>query len=682
MGASQSSNVTNVATNIGNTIQNSTSINQELISNVQNSINFYGCDMQSTNGHFAATIYATAKLRQSQVNNVNGKANLANSVAQSAIQSATSKVGSLGIGYASASNAVSMLCNVTNDVVNKVSAQESLVSNSSNNITCNDTTIKVRGDITFSIDDSTNITQDMVTSNKQITDISNTVSQSVKQTASATVEGIGGALIAIAILIIAIGWSFGEVATSATGFLKPLITIGVAILIGIIIFLAWYNSWGPFFNKLTPCSNATTIGNGSTITGGGPSEQPVACTKCLITDKKPQVSQINSAPLKYAYPIVNKYDIDNAKVLDWKLTIAINTAISPACLFDIAAMSGATPVITGSPGSFNNSGFTIESLLQTNSVLSDFNTKLSAFKAIGIKNPIISTLVKLLDTYPIPPLLTDPSGNIPNLATQATSTSAKYYTVPIQYQVKGLSDDPVPLLQGRCTPASFTWNSKTKIPQWTQWGTAQDTNTAKCYPRGSYTLTGLTGGTTTDSRYGIANNNKTSFIVWMSNLSKALSTDTSITSAAPNDPQLLAENVVSGFARTILIYVLNVWLDNSGSSAFIEGSTWIFPWEILIITPPITSGIQTTFLTEVDATKFPRSVGSTFDFTQYKMQYKPSNVAYNLIGSINPGTSGSISMVQGVCKNKHYELQHFMTTIGNWLVLFVILICLVMIWRA
>lgn len=685
MGGAQSTNVTNVATNIGNTIQNSTSINEELINNIQNSINFYNCDMKSTNGHFAATIWATTTLRQSQVTHVNGQANLANSIAQSAIQSATSKVGSLGIGYSDASNAVSMLCNVTNAVYNEVKTQEDVVNNTSNNITCNDTTIDVRGNITFSIDDATDITQHMVTVNKQIGVISNTVAQSVKQTASATVEGIGGALIGIAILIIAIGWSFKEVVTAETSFLKPLITVGVALLIGFIVFLAWYNSWGPFFNKLTPCSNATTIGNGSNITGAGLGEQPVPCTECLITDKKPQVSQTNSAPLKYAYPVVNKEDIDNAKVSDWKLTIAINTAISPACLFDIAAMSGATNVITGSPGSFNNNGFTIESLLQTNSVLSDFNTKLSAFKAIGIQNHIISALVNLLDTYPIPPLLTDPSGNIPNLATQATSKSPKYYAVPGQYQVKGLPDDPVPFLQGRCTPGKFTWDPKIKIPKsWPDWGTkAGDTSTAECYSKGSYTLTGdWVGAYATDSKYGIANSNKTSFIVWMSNLSNALSTDTSITSAAPTDPQILAENVVSGFARTILIYVLNVWLANSGSSAFIEGSAWIFPWEILIITPPITSGILTTFLTEVDAIKFPESVGSTFDFTQYKMQYEPSNVAYNLIGSINPGTSGSISMVQGVCKNKHYELQHFMRTIGNWIILFIILVALVIIWRA
>ena len=216
MGGAQSTNVTNVATNIGNTIQNSTTINEEIINNIQNTITFAHCDMHSTNGHFAATIYATTKLRQAQVTHVNGKANLANNIAQSAIQSATSKVGSLGIGYSSASNAVNMLCNVTNNVIQKLEDQEDMVNQSSNNITCNDTTIDVRGDITFSIDDATDITQHMVTSNKQIADISNTVSQSVKQTASSTVEGIGGALIGIAILIIAIGWSFKEVVTAET----------------------------------------------------------------------------------------------------------------------------------------------------------------------------------------------------------------------------------------------------------------------------------------------------------------------------------------------------------------------------------------------------------------------------------------------------------------------------------
>ena len=56
MGGSQSTNVTNVATNIGNTIQNSTTINEELINNIQNSVTFDKCDMKITIGNFTKPI--------------------------------------------------------------------------------------------------------------------------------------------------------------------------------------------------------------------------------------------------------------------------------------------------------------------------------------------------------------------------------------------------------------------------------------------------------------------------------------------------------------------------------------------------------------------------------------------------------------------------------------------------
>ena len=683
MGAANSSNVTNVATDIGNTIQNSTTINQQQITSFTKKITFSNCDMTSTTGGFAATIYGITKLRQGQMDNVNGDVSLANNVAQSAIQSATSKVGSLGIGYANASNAVNMLCNVTNDVISNVSANETQIATSQDNISCNNTRINVRGNITFSITDSVDLVQTMVVKNSQVDNISNTVSQSVKQTASATVEGIAGALIAIAILIVAIGWSFGEVATSATSFLKPLITIGIAVLIGFIIFLAWYNSWGPFFNKLTPCSIATKIGNGSNFAqGSGIAQQPVVCDKCLIEDKSPQVVSLQSCPIKYVFPVIDKDSLGNR----WTLDLIENINLKNSNLFDVAAISGSKNQKSGQSGTYNNSGYTIASLNYTNVLLAKFNTKLNDFNSLGIKNPIIKELVNLVKTtYPIPPLLTDPSGTIPSTSTALDTSTMKFITIPAQNQVVLQDNTPTDydVITGVCTPTPFTWDKTTKIKSgdWTSWG-MNDTkpHQGNCHKKGSYPLNGINKDLlyTSDPQYGLANSNKTAFINWMFNLSNALST----TSIIVNNDKFTAENVVSGFARTLLVFIINEWLLESGETSM-EGSAYIFPWEILIITPPVNpSGQDNTFLTEPEPITLP-PVMKGLDFSQYTMKYTPkSGSVFNLMSSIPASTPGTVEMVQGVCKNKHYELQHFMSTVGNWILLFIILVALIMIWRA
>jgi len=684
MGASQSSNVTNVATNIANTIQNSTSINLTQQNAQQNVIAINpGCNINAKS--LSLKIQATTKLRQDQVSNVSGQSSLKNNIAQSAIQSATSKVGSLGIGYASASNAVNMLCNATNTVVNTVDTKQNQMSTQTNSITCSDSNINIRGAVNMTISSASDMTQKLALSNSNVTDISNTVSQSVKQTASATVEGIAGALIAIAILIVAIGWSFGEVATSATSFLKPLITIGVAILIAFIIFLAWFNSWGPFFSKLTPCSTATQIGNGTPITPDGTTySSPQLCGPCLITDKKPQPLNINTAPIKYTFPLFNQSDING--LTGWKSSSIGLSGASGVCLFDIACISGSNEMISGKAGSYNNAGYTISSLISTNKSLSSFNTKLNSFKQIGIKNPILNELVNLIQTNPIPPLLTDPSNNIKGLAS-AVSTSMKFINIPIQYQIlKGGNISSFASLQGLCTPGHFMWDPANVIPQWTIWGANTDGSSKNCYTSGGSYSRNFEGatvplGSNNQYDYGLANSNKSAFLAWMLKLSQELQASP-IVSKQSGWTQENSENVVSGFVRTMLTYVLNDWLENKNSLP-LESSSYIFPWEIISVTPPAKQGVATSFLTEPTATTFPKIVGSDFDFSQYLMLYIPdTSVKYNLLGSINPNTSGVISMVQGVCQNKTYELQHFMSTVGNWIILFIILVALVVIWRA
>lgn len=670
MGAAQSSNVANVAANIGNTIHNSTNINDEQMNAEKNTIDIKQCDI--TADSFSASIVSRANLVQRQITDVDGQNSLKNSVTQSALQSATSKVGSLGIGYANASNAVNMLTNVTNNVINQVNEAEQQFNNQDNDFICDDSSISIRGDFNIDITSDTNMAQAAISTNTEITSISNTVAQSVKQTASATVEGIAGALIALAILIVAIGWSFGEVVESGASYVKPLIVAGVAIVIGFFIFLAWYNSWGPFFNKLIPCTEATKIGAGISL-----DDPSTSCGPCIITDTNPQETSIQNAPIKYNYPLFTSQDI--IALEGWSLPTIDNPGTGVG-LFDIAATSGNG---SNSSTSYNNAGYTIESLISTNKLLSDFNEKLNDFKSVGIKNSIISKLVDLLDDYPIPPLLIDPNKNISG--TSAPPKGAQYITIPMQYQMgSASSSSTVPGLQGICTPGQFSWDTSTPVPFWTGW--KQPTSTASaskyppgvCYPSGGYWGTQSTvDALTTDTTLGLANSNKKAFLNWMVNLSKELQKDSSLDLQDQG-----AQNVVSGFVRTILVYLLNNWLKTAGGLP-LEGSAYLEPFEILIVSIQTTDGVEDIILTEPQATEFPIIQGVSLTLQQFnklRMYFVPTSSAYNLLGYISGG--GTIQMVQGVCGNKNYEVQRFMSTIGNYILLFLVLIALVVIYRA
>lgn len=670
MGAAQSSNVANVATDIGNTIHNSTNINDEQMNAEKNTIDIKQCTI--TADSFSASIVSRANLVQRQITSVDGQNNLQNSVTQSALQSATSKVGSLGIGYANASNAVNLLTNITNNVIDQVSEAEQQFNNQSNDFICDDSSISIRGAFNIEITSDTTLAQAAISTNIDVTSISNQVSQSVKQTASATVEGIAGALIALAILIVAIGWSFGEVVESGASYVKPLIVAGVAILIGLFIFLAWYNSWGPFFNKLTPCTEATKIGEGISI-----DDPSSSCGTCIITDTNPQNTSIQNAPIKYNYPLFISKDISSLE--GWSLPTIDNPGIGVG-LFDIAATSG-----NGSNSStgYNNAGYTIQSLITTNKLLSEFNEKLTAFKSVGIKNSIISKLVDLLGDNPIPPLLIDPNKNI--IGTSAPPKGAKYITIPMQYQIgTASSSSTVPGLQGICTPGQFAWDTSTSVPFWTGWLQPSTTTSSStyppgvCYPSGGYwDVESSAIALTTDPTLGLANSNKEAFLNWMVKLSKELVKDSSL------DLQGLdAQNVVSGFVRTMLVYLLNNWLKTAGGLP-LEGSAYLETFEILIVSIQTADGVEDIILTEPQATEFPIIQGVSLTLQQFnrlKMYFVPNASTYNLLGYISGG--GTIQMVQGVCGNKNYEVQRFMSTIGNYILLFLVLIALVVIYRA
>ena len=117
MGAAISSNTASAITNVLNYVQQSTNTNTNAVSSIQDNVNFNNCYIDLT-GDFSIETAATVSQTANQIVSAAQNTTLQNDIVQKMLQEATSKVGSLGIGYAEATNATSQLCNITNQKTN------------------------------------------------------------------------------------------------------------------------------------------------------------------------------------------------------------------------------------------------------------------------------------------------------------------------------------------------------------------------------------------------------------------------------------------------------------------------------------------------------------------------------------------------------------------------------------
>ena len=163
----------------------------------------------------------------------------------------------------------------------------SVVSNQSANVNqqfeCNRSTIK--GDLNLSYTNSINFLSEQVLDNKAIQGVVNNVSQSISQKASATVEGLAGMLIALAVVIGAIGYTFSKPIASVTqskSIMIPLVSIGM-IALGILLYVL---KAPPFFNDPENCD---------------PNDTSTCSAECV--NLRPSAHNISNPPLRYLFPI-------------------------------------------------------------------------------------------------------------------------------------------------------------------------------------------------------------------------------------------------------------------------------------------------------------------------------------------------------------------------------------------
>lgn len=290
MGAANSKNVAEAVSNVMNYIQQSTTADADAVSSISNTISLNGCYIElqeDFNVETSATVMQTAN----QVLVATQNATVTNDIQQKMVQEATSKMGSLGIGYASATNESSMLCNVTNQIVNDMNASIQQFSTIDNNFTCYNSTIKAKNlNINFSSD--TSFLSDQTLNNDQVTNITNSIVQESTQKASATVQGIAGALLALAVLIAAIGYAVSKpIAAGAKSIMIPLIIVVIVI---IVIWLYLVKAPPFFSDKIYVSVNNPAWGSQN-------------CTVSSLVEIQEKTVTLTAPPLKYNFPITDLY---------------------------------------------------------------------------------------------------------------------------------------------------------------------------------------------------------------------------------------------------------------------------------------------------------------------------------------------------------------------------------------
>ena len=289
MGASVSKNTAEAMASVTNTVENSTTVTNEDFTNQINNLDLNQCNIDVKND-INVTQYAEQVAKNKQVASGVSNTDLQNDIQQKMMQQAMSSVGSMGIGYADANNSASMFASASNDVSNAVETIAKNIVDSSNNISCNDSVIRAKNiNITQGLDNQ--YVNDQVAKSDNITKISNTISQTAQQKATAKVAGLAVFIIALAILIIALGWSTSEVAESIPGVRAIVIVIVIILFIVVIILLYMYKV-PPLFNEPLQCSPNFSYGTGK-------NDCSASCINATTQDVL-----LDHTPMKYIFSIV------------------------------------------------------------------------------------------------------------------------------------------------------------------------------------------------------------------------------------------------------------------------------------------------------------------------------------------------------------------------------------------
>lgn len=390
MGSAQSSNVASAVSNVSNFVSNSTTANTAQVNSIQDLINLNNCQID-LQGDFNVATTSTILQQNTQVFTAKQDANVANNIQQQMLQEATSKVGMLGIGFANANNSCSEMVNATSTISNAMTDNVLQYSTDSNSFNCNNSVI-IADNLNIGFNTQADFLSNETLNNSQVADITNNISQTVQQTATATVQGLGSLLFMIVLIIGIIIW--GVTKTLSSGGVKIATAIIIfALVIAAVVFM-YLKSTPPFFSDPIECLKHTGMGLGN--------------SNCINYTQ--QTFNLSSIPLRYSLALLPE-----------------NQTTSGGNLLQMAISSAAGQTITSGGG--DNGGYRID-------VLNKLETRLNAFSDLATQLGI-----------PLPP------NPLYNPAPTSTNCPTSYLAIPIEYltSAKGGSGDSSSI----CTPGTL-----------------------------------------------------------------------------------------------------------------------------------------------------------------------------------------------------------------------------------
>jgi hypothetical protein len=188
-------------------------INDTNVTNNQNviqtqSVTLENCDMTAKKD-INFDISATMKQAQTQIGNVTDDTTIANNIAQALNQAATTSVGVGVLGIADSNNQASTYANMSTNIANYVKFSSRQSSTANQAFTCqNSTIISEDGGINLSLQEMGKVTQYQSESIMNSSHVTNTITQTIKQTASASTGMSWWVVLAIAIVAIIAGVIF------------------------------------------------------------------------------------------------------------------------------------------------------------------------------------------------------------------------------------------------------------------------------------------------------------------------------------------------------------------------------------------------------------------------------------------------------------------------------------------
>lgn len=290
MGQANTKNTVDALAQIANDVVNENTQNSKQKSSCSAAVHLDNCQIT---GKLQVENLCSITDYSKMIQKANTNTNVSNDIAQKLAQQATSSLGFGGIGVADASNSASVTATATSDIKNVTKNISEQAVKSTANLTCENSLIEGNVDVENILNG--NFISNQFQNSTDIQDISNKISQSVTQTATAKVTGIAGTLIALAILIIAIGYSFAKPITAAVSSKYIMVPI-VLVIFGIILTIMYLHKSPPFFNDIPDCASNKTIANNCDSD----------CINCAT-----KTIDLNYIPLKYTLPIFTKIDSGN-----------------------------------------------------------------------------------------------------------------------------------------------------------------------------------------------------------------------------------------------------------------------------------------------------------------------------------------------------------------------------------